>query len=193
MERNRSVVQDFKGVGEENRHRRQFEFDADEPEVLLGRDLGANPVEHLLAAVTACVTSALVYHAAARGIEIKQLESRTEGHIDLRGFLGIDDTIPRGYQRIKITFRIEADVPDEELAELVKLGPTYSPVYDTVTRAVAAALGSSVAVSSACSHRSFTRSRSGLTTRFSTRSAILLSNPESRIRSRCSPALARYV
>jgi uncharacterized OsmC-like protein len=33
-------------------------------------------------------------------------------------------------------FKIDADVPDEKLQELVQLGPTYSPVFDTLTRAV---------------------------------------------------------
>jgi uncharacterized OsmC-like protein len=33
-------------------------------------------------------------------------------------------------------FKIDADVSDEKLQELVQLGPTYSPVFDTITRAV---------------------------------------------------------
>lgn len=134
---NRSTVQNVYGVGEEQPARSEpFVLDADEPPLLLGTDQGPNPVEYLLKAVTACVTTALVYHAAAKGVKIESVESRTEGDIDLRGFLGIDDSIPRGYQNIRIHFKIKADVPDEELEELCKLGPTYSPVFDTVTRAV---------------------------------------------------------
>ena len=72
------------------------------------------------------MTSALVYHAAAKGIRLQEVESKVEGEIDLHGFLGLDENIRRGYKRIKITFRIKADVPDEQLEELCRLGPTFS-------------------------------------------------------------------
>jgi uncharacterized OsmC-like protein len=134
---NRTTVRNFYGAGEEQQVRDEpFVLDADEPPILLGTNRGANPVEHLLHAVTACVTTSLVYHAAAKGVNIEALESWTEGTIDLRGFLGIDDNVPRGFQQISIRFRIKADVPDDQLEDVIKLGPTYSPVFDTITRAV---------------------------------------------------------
>ncbi|MGW8195769.1 MAG: OsmC family protein, partial [Desulforhopalus sp.] len=61
---------------------------------------------------------------------------KTGGDIDLQGFLGIRDDVPRGYKQIRMTVDIDADASPEELEEIVKLGPTYSPVYDTVTRPV---------------------------------------------------------
>lgn len=135
--RNQSTILNIYGAGEEQPARSEpFVLDADEPALLLGTDAAPNPVEFLLHALTACVTTSLVYHAAAKGIRIESVESRTEGDIDLRGFLGIDPTVPRGFQDIRITFKIKADVPDEQLEELCRLGPTFSPVHDTVTRAV---------------------------------------------------------
>ena len=104
--------------------------------MLLGTGKGPNPVEYLLTALAACVTTALVYHAAAKGIVLKSVESRLEGDIDLRGFLGISKDVRKGYQEIRIYFKIDADVPDEELEELVQLGPSYSPVFDSVTKGV---------------------------------------------------------
>jgi uncharacterized OsmC-like protein len=133
---NRTRIGDFHGVGAEQRRREPFELEADEPPVLLGQDLAPNPVEYLLEAITACVTSSIVYHAAARGIEIRALSSKTEGDIDVRGFLGLDDTVPRGFQRIRITFALDADGTPEQLDEIIALGPAFSPVFDTVTRAV---------------------------------------------------------
>jgi len=56
------------------------------PPLLLGEDIGPNPVEYALTALAACVTIALVYHAAARGIKLNAVESRLEGDIDLRSF-----------------------------------------------------------------------------------------------------------
>ena len=133
---NRSTIKNFYGTRKEHQHQEPFILDADEPVILLGEETSANPVEYLLHALTACVTSALVYHAAAKGIRLEEVESRVEGDIDLRGFLGLDANVRRGYKNIKMKFRIKANVPDEQLEELCQLGPTFSPVFDSVTRGV---------------------------------------------------------
>jgi hypothetical protein len=73
------------------------------------------------------VTSTLIYHAAARGIVIEEVESKVEGDIDLRGFLGTDKSVRNGFQNIRMSFDICADLSDQELQELAKLGPTFSP------------------------------------------------------------------
>jgi hypothetical protein len=96
---NRTTIRDFYGACQRHEHKNPFVFDADEPPVLLGEDQGANPVEYALTALAACVTTALVYHAAARGIHLEEVESRLEGDLDLRGFLGMDDNVRRGYIR----------------------------------------------------------------------------------------------
>lgn len=133
---NRSVVDNFHGGGEEVGRQQTFTLDADEPPMLLGRDLGPNPVEYLLKALAACVTTSIVYHAAARGVKIHEIESYVEGDIDLRGFLGLDKNIRNGFQNIRMNFKIKADATDKELQEIVNLGPTFSPVFDTVTKGV---------------------------------------------------------
>ena len=102
----------------------------------MGKDIGPNPVEFTLTALAACVTTALVYHAAAKGIKLNAVESRLEGDIDLRGFLGISDEVRRGYDNIRIYCKIDADVPDEQLEELVQMGCKYSAVFDTFTNPV---------------------------------------------------------
>jgi uncharacterized OsmC-like protein len=133
---NKTSVANFYGTQKDHDHKVPFELDADEPPLLLGEDKGPNPVEYLLTALAGCVTSAIVYHAAAKGIKLNSVESRLEGDIDLRGFLGLSDDVHRGYEQIRMYFKIDADAPPEMLEEIVKLGPTYSPVYDTITRAV---------------------------------------------------------
>jgi uncharacterized OsmC-like protein len=133
---NRTTVRNFYGTQQEHARSQAFTLDADEPPVLLGEDRAPNPVEYALTALAACVTSSIVYHAAAKGIRIHSMESRLEGDIDLQGFLGIRDDVPRGYREIRMYVKIHADAPPEKLEEIVRLGPTYSPVYDTITRAV---------------------------------------------------------
>jgi uncharacterized OsmC-like protein len=133
---NRTTIRNFYGTQQEHERKEPFVLDADEPPLLLGRDLGPNPVEYALTALAGCVTSAIVYHAAAKGVVIRSMESRIEGDIDLQGFLGIRDDVPRGYKEIRMFVKIDADAPPEKLEEIVQLGPTYSPVFDTITRAV---------------------------------------------------------
>ena len=133
---NRTTIKHFYGTQQEHKHERPFHLDADEPPLLLGKDKGPNPVEYALTALASCVTTSIVYHAAARGVTIRSMESRLEGDIDLQGFLGIRDDVPRGYKEIRMYVKIDADAPPERMEEIVKLGPTYSPVFDTITRPV---------------------------------------------------------
>jgi uncharacterized OsmC-like protein len=133
---NRSTVNELYGAGQVHHHSKTFVIHADEPSVLLGSDTAPNPAEYLLTALAACVTSSLVFHAAARGIKIEEVESQVEGDVDVRGFLGLDPTVRNGFQNIRMTLAIHADVTDEQLEELASLGTGFSPVFDSVTTGV---------------------------------------------------------
>ena len=132
---NHTTIKDFYGAQKDHAHENPFELDADEPPLLLGEDKGPNPVEYALKALAACVTTSIVYHAAAKGIEIRGVESRLEGDLDLRGFLGISDDVPIGYKNIRLYFKIDADISDEEKEELIRTGEYYSPVFNTISNA----------------------------------------------------------
>lgn len=134
--RNTSIADAFYGAGQGQSRPKPFVLEADEPTVLLGNDTAANPVEHLLHALASCLTTSMVYHAAARGIQIEEVESALEGDLDLRGFLDLDKDVRNGYQGIRIRFKIKADVPDAKLQELGQIGPARSPVFDSLTRGV---------------------------------------------------------
>ncbi|NIP15322.1 MAG: OsmC family peroxiredoxin [Pseudomonadales bacterium] len=128
---NRSTVTGFHGARQEIAHKQTFTMDADEPAILAGEDEGANPVEHLLHALASCLTTSMVAHAAVRGIEIDELESELEGDIDLRGFLGLNPNVPKGYTDIRARFRVKARPEDlDRIRELAK----FSPVFNTITR-----------------------------------------------------------
>lgn len=133
---NRSTVDKFFGANQSFSRPKPFILEADEPAVLLGLDRAANPVEYLLHALAACLTTSMVYHAAARGIQIEEVESSFDGDIDLHGFLDLDPRVRKGFQGIRVNFKVKADVPDEQLAEIVALGPGHSPVFDSLTNGV---------------------------------------------------------
>jgi uncharacterized OsmC-like protein len=127
---NRTTIHDYNALGQERTHPQEIGLDADEPPLLAGHDQAPNPVEHLLNALAACVTTSMVAHAAVRGIHIEELESELEGDIDLRGFLGVSNDVPKGYTNISVKFRVKADV--ENMARLKRL-TEYSPVLNTLT------------------------------------------------------------
>ncbi|MDR4466587.1 MAG: OsmC family protein [Nitrospira sp.] len=134
---NRSTIKDFYGAGSEDASRSEaFVFTNGEPPVLLGHNEGANPVEFLLHALAGCVTTTTVLHAAARGIKLRKLSTELTGNIDLQGLLALDDSVPAGYESIRIRMDIEADCSDEDLAELIAFAQRHSPVCNTVCRPV---------------------------------------------------------
>lgn len=130
--KNNSAVQGYYAAGEEHQHASSLQFSADEPPELLGTDTAANPVEHLLTALSSCMTSAIAYLAAAKGYKIESMESHFEGELDVRGFLGLSNEVPIGYQKIMATFKIKSDAPVKELEEMYH----FSPVYSMVSAAV---------------------------------------------------------
>jgi len=133
---NRSSIRDFFGCGAEDTSRQQtFEYTNGEPPVLLGNNEGANPVEYLLHALAGCVTTTVVLHATARGINIRKLSTELAGTIDLQGLLALGDVMP-GYQGIRIRLQIEADCTDAELDDLLGFAQAHSPVCTTVCRPV---------------------------------------------------------
>ncbi len=133
---NRARVKDFYGALQEDDSRAPLIFEIDEPPVLLGDNKGANPVEYLLAGLSGCLTTALVAHAAARGIELKSVRSRLEGDLDVQGFLGLSETIPVGYREIRVSFTIDADISEEEKQTLIEMAQKYSPVFNTISKPV---------------------------------------------------------
>ncbi len=131
-----STVDTFQGALQQLSHAQPFVLESDEPAILLGKDTAANPGEYLLHALAACLTTAMVYHAAARGIQIYELESTVEGHIDLHGFLDLDKNVRTGFEGIRVHFKIRADIPEEKLQEVVDLAPRYSAVFDSLVNGV---------------------------------------------------------
>lgn len=128
---NRTTIQGFYGAGEEQgTNNRAFVIDAAEPPTLLGEDEAPNPVEYLLHALAACLTSSIVYKAAARGIAIESIESTLDGDMDARKFLELSDEQRTGYQNIRATFKVKADASAEEIKALAE----FSPVLDVVAR-----------------------------------------------------------
>jgi uncharacterized OsmC-like protein len=129
----RSVIADFFGAMQEMKHAAEHTYHADHPPVLCGEDHGPTPVEFLLHALASCLTAGLVNIAAARGVDLEEVESTVEGDIDLLGIFGMDPEVRNGYQGIRVSFRIKGKASAEELRGLLEQSRARSAVYDVLT------------------------------------------------------------
>ena len=132
---NQSTIHGYHGAKQEMTHRQPFTFDADHPAVLVGTDEGPTPVEFLLHALAACLTSGIANIAAARGVTLTQVSSTVEGDIDLLGILGLSDSVRNGYRQIRVSFVLRGDDPDK-LRGVVEQSRQRSAVFDVLTNGV---------------------------------------------------------
>ena len=134
---NRTTIRDFYAAKQEDTSRAQeFVLDAGEPAILVGTDTGPNPAEYVLHALAACLTTSIVYIAAARGVHLTEVESTLEGDMNVQGALGLSKEHRNGFERIRVSFRIAGDASEEKLQEVVARAQRRSAVFDIVTNGV---------------------------------------------------------
>jgi uncharacterized OsmC-like protein len=126
-------LQGFHGLGEEQKHKTEFSFEADHPEIFASEDLGATPIEFVLVGLASCLTAGVAAVAQNRGIQLRSVEAKVEGTMDIQGILGIDSDVRNGYDNINVTFHIDADASRKDIEALVAQSQKRSAVYDVVT------------------------------------------------------------
>ena len=129
----RSSVEGFFGLGQEQRHKREFTFDIDHPEVFASEDKGATPVEMVLSGLAGCLTAGVAAVAQMRDIQLHRVTATIEGTMDIRGILGADSDVRNGFDDVRVTFDIDADAPREQIEALVAQSQKRSAVFDIIT------------------------------------------------------------
>ena len=129
-------VQGFFGLGQEQSHKTSTSFDADHPEIFASEDRGITPIEYVLVGLASCLTAGVAAVAQNRGIQLRSVESKLEGSMDIRGILGIDSDVRNGYDAIKVTFKIDADASKQDIEAVVAQSQKRSAVYDVITNPV---------------------------------------------------------
>ncbi len=129
----RSTVEGFFGLGEEQKHKSTFTFDADHPEVFASEDRGATPVEIVLAALASCLTAGVASVAQLREIQLRSVTATVEGGMDIQGILGMDSDVRNGFDGIKVTYTIDADATPDEIKAIVAQSQKRSAVFDALT------------------------------------------------------------
>jgi len=126
-------ISNFFGLGAEQKHRTEFTFEADHPEIFASEDMGATPVEYVLVGLASCLTAGIAAVAQNRKIQLRSVKSTLEAGMDLAGILGIDSDVRNGFSGIKVIFEIDADATREEINALVAQSQRRSAVFDIVT------------------------------------------------------------
>jgi len=129
----RSSIEGFFGLGQEQKHRTKFTFEADHPEVFASEDHGATPVELVLAGLASCLTAGVAAVAQNRDIQLHSVKATLEGGMDIRGILGVDSDVRNGFDGIKVIYDIKADATPDEIKAIVAQSQKRSAVYDVIT------------------------------------------------------------
>jgi uncharacterized OsmC-like protein len=129
----RSTIKEFYGLGDHQKHRTTFTFDADHPEIFASEDNGATPVEMVMCGLASCLTAGIAAVAQHRNIQLHSVKATLEGSMDLQGILGIDTDVRNGFDGIKVVYDIKADASPEEIRAIVAQSQKRSAVYDVVT------------------------------------------------------------
>ena len=129
-------VSNFFGLGEEQTHKTETTFEADHPEIFASEDRGITPIEYLLVGLASCLTGGIASVAQNRGIQLRSVESKLEGTMDIQGILGMDSDVRNGYDNVKVTFEIDADASQEDIEAIVAQSQKRSAVYDALTNPV---------------------------------------------------------
>jgi uncharacterized OsmC-like protein len=131
-----SAVKGFFGLGEEQSHKTETSFEADHPEIFASEDNGITPIEYVLVGLASCLTAGIASVAQNRGVQLRSVESKLEGKMDIQGILGMDSDVRNGYSDIKVTFDIDADASKEDIEAIVAQSQKRSAVYDAITNPV---------------------------------------------------------
>jgi uncharacterized OsmC-like protein len=98
----------------------------------------------LLEALVACAGVTLRAVATSLGVPVASGRVRAEGDLDFRGTLGVNREAPVGFSAIRLSFELDTDADQEQLATLRELTERYCVVYQTL--ASAPALSSTLAI-----------------------------------------------
>jgi uncharacterized OsmC-like protein len=126
------TVRKFFGLGEEQSHVEEFSFDTDHPEIFASEDNGATPVEVVLVGLAGCISAGIATVAQNRDIQLNSVKATLEAPMDLAGILGIDSDVRNGFDGITVSYEIDADASEEDIAALVAQSQKRSAVFDII-------------------------------------------------------------
>jgi uncharacterized OsmC-like protein len=100
----------------------------------------------LLEALVACAGVTLRAVATSLGITINGGTVRAEGDLDFRGTLAVDREAPVGFTSIRLSFELDSEASEEQIATLLRLTERYCVVYQTLAHPIPVSASAGVSV-----------------------------------------------
>ncbi|WP_299521728.1 OsmC family protein [Winogradskyella sp.] len=121
-----------------NQIRRAHKLLVDEPAAFGGDDLSASPVELVLVALGSCQQIMYSALASVRDIPLEECEVTLKAKLDVRGLLGINESMNvfPGFSDISYETKLKSSAEKEKLEQLVEDVENQCPVMDMLTRNV---------------------------------------------------------
>lgn len=129
----RATIENFHGLGAEQKHRQAYSFDTDHPEIFAAADNSVTPVEMVLVGLAGCLSAGIAAVAQHRNIQLHSVKATLEAGMDVRGILGADANVRNGFDGIKVHYDIDADATPAQIAALVAQSQKRSAVFDILT------------------------------------------------------------
>lgn len=126
-------INGYFGAGEEHTRKKTFTIGSDHPEVFAASDTAPTPPEIVLSALASCLIGGIAAVAQHRGIQLRKVQARVEGDMDMRGILGVYPEIRNGFSAVRVKFEIDADASDEDIRALLAQSQKRSAVFDLLT------------------------------------------------------------
>ncbi len=90
----------------------------------------------LLEALVACAGVTLRAVATSLGIPIDGGTVQAEGDLDFRGTLAVDREAPVGFTSIRLSFELDSEASEEQIATLLRLTERYCVVFQTLAHPI---------------------------------------------------------
>jgi uncharacterized OsmC-like protein len=101
-----------------------------------GTDAGPTPGALGRAALASCLALGIAMWAARMDVRLEALTVEVEADFDVRGELGIDDTVHPGYGAMRYVIRAKSPAPASRVRAMLDTAIKYSSYIDNFARAV---------------------------------------------------------
>ncbi len=91
---------------------------------------------HVRAALGACLAQGYHVWAAVLGVPINHLSIELQADFDMRGNLGIDDSVPRSYTAFRYVVTVESPASRAAVEEVIERSDALDFVRDVFARAI---------------------------------------------------------
>lgn len=111
-----------------------WKLSADMPVKAGGEETAPPPGTLGRGALASCIAITIAGWAARSEVPIDAVQVEVQADFDARGELGMDDSIPPGYQEVRYVISVDSPASADEVAKLVEVAERYSPYLDVFAR-----------------------------------------------------------